>query len=212
MASRKAVTRSGRGLRKEFPSWKLGRMVDCESVLECDAALLLESSWGVVSYQEQPVRVRYWDGQQMRDYYPDFEVLLVDGSRFHLEVKDSRRLARLDVADKYRAIAEHYRTHLNLRFRIATETDIRREPVIGNARRLARYRWRPGVELPLAEKLARLLAKESLPLARIETELGTDIAWHLLAVGRLQCDLTSLINADTLVSLSEGGHHAAVLL
>ena len=104
-------------------------MVDCESALEGDAALLLESSWGVVSYQEQPALIRYWDGQQLRDYYPDFEVLLVDGSRFHLEVKHSGRLARPDVADKYRAIADHYRTHLNIRFRIATEDDIRREPV-----------------------------------------------------------------------------------
>ncbi len=60
--------------------------------------------------------------------------------------------------------------------------------------------------------LDRLLAKESLPLARIETALGVDIAWHLLAVGRLQCDLTEVITADTPVSLSEGGHHATVLL
>lgn len=212
MAIRNAVTRSGRGFRKKFPSLKLERMVDCESVLEGDAALLLESSWGVVSYQEQPVLVRYWDGQQMRDYYPDFEVLLVDGSRFHLEIKHSHKLARRDVAEKYRAIAAHYRATLNIRFRIATEIDIRREPVRGNALRLARFRWRRELPLPSAETLRRLLANGSVPLAQAEAALGSGMTWHLLAVGRLQCDLTEAIAADSPVSLPEGGHHATVLL
>jgi hypothetical protein len=187
-------------------------MVDCESALEGDAALLLESSWGVVSYQEQPALVRYWDGREMRDYYPDFEVLLVDGSRFHLEVKHSSRLARPDVAEKFRAIASHYRTTLAIRLRIATEADIRREPVRGNALRLARFRWRRGLALPSAETLDRLLGNGSLPLAQVEAALGSGITWHLLAVGRLQCDLTEAISADTPVYLPEGGHHAAVLL
>lgn len=212
MAIRNVVTRSGRGFRTKFPSLKVEAMVDGESPLEGGAVLLLESSWGVVGFWGQPARIRYWDGEQMRDYYPDFDVLLVDGSRFHLEVKHSHKLARPDVADKFRAIAAHYRTNLHIPFRIATEIEIRREPVRSNALLLARFRWRRGLELPSAEVLAELFGNGNLPLACVETALGCVIAWHMLAIGRLQCDLTKIISADTLVSLPGGAHHAAVLL
>lgn len=128
MFARNALTRSSRGFRMKFPSMKLGRMVECESLLEADAVRLLEFSPGVLSYQEQPARIHYWDGETMRDYYPDFQLNLTDGRIIHLEVKRSEELARMALKNKFSAIARHY-AETGKFFRIATEQEIRKEPL-----------------------------------------------------------------------------------
>ena len=79
MSSRNVVTRSGQRIRGYFPSHKCGQMIAWESLLERDAILLLEFSQGVVSYRHQPFVIDYSDGEQMRKYYPDFEVVLEGG-------------------------------------------------------------------------------------------------------------------------------------
>lgn len=67
MLSRRVITRSGRHFRGRYPSRKLGRMVAFESLIERDVILLLEFSRGVLSYQEQPTRIAYSNGQAMRE-------------------------------------------------------------------------------------------------------------------------------------------------
>ena len=96
MSSRKVVTRRGRRIRGYFPSYKCGRMIAWESLLERDAILLLEFSQGVVSYGDQPAVIDYSDGEQMRKYYPDFEAMLECGEAVHMEIKPA---AELEPAD-----------------------------------------------------------------------------------------------------------------
>jgi hypothetical protein len=211
MLSRNALTRSGRGFRKRIPSLKLNRMVECESILEGNVALLLEHSPGVVSYREQPALIRYWDGEQMRDYFPDFEAVLLDGTRIHLEAKHSYTLAKPKIAQKYRAIATHYQG-TPIQFRIITELECQREPLRSNLRRLSYLRIKVTAEpLPTREVLYRLIGDSSAPLACLEARLGTDVSWRLLALGLLHCDLTAEITPDTLVTVVEGGCHATLL-
>lgn len=211
MLSRTVMTRSGRGFRMRIPSKKLNRMVECESMLEGDIALLLEFSPGVLSYQEQPELIQYWDGEQMRAYYPDFEALLVDGSRIHLEGKSSRKLTRQRVADKYRAIATHYQ-NTAVQFRIVTELDCQREPLRSNLRRLNYLRTKlMGEPLPSLGELTVLLGQMPITLATLETILGVEVTQRLLAHGCLLCDLTAEITPDTLVSVLEGDRHATLL-
>jgi len=54
MLSRIVVTRSGRGFRGYFPSKKLNRLVQFESLLERDAIKLFESSKEIIQFREQP--------------------------------------------------------------------------------------------------------------------------------------------------------------
>lgn len=211
MLSRNAITRSGRGFRKRIPSKKLGRMVECESILEGDVCLLLEYSPGVVSYQEQPALIQYWDGEKLRHYFPDFEVLLLDGSRVHLEVKHSHKLTKPKIEDKYRAIAAHYQ-RTQIQFRIVTELECRREPLHSNLRRLSYLRTKGTAEpLPSQAELSRLLGHTPISLARSEVILGIEETQRLLAVGLLHCDLTQKITPTTLVKVAEGARHATVL-
>lgn len=212
MSSRNAVTRSGRGFRMRIPSIKLGRMVECESILEAWVALLLEYSWAVMLYQEQPTLIQYWDGERMRDYFPDFEAVLLDGTRVHLEAKHSNALAKPKVAKKYRAIATHYQ-RTPIQFRIVTELECQREPLRSNLRRLSYLRTKATAEpLPSQAELSRLLGHAPIPLAMSEAILGFEVTQRLLAKGLLYADLTTEITKDTLVTVVvEGGCHAALL-
>lgn len=211
MLSRKALTRSGRGFRMRIPSMKLGRMVECESILEGDVVLLLEYSPGVLSYQEQPALINYWDGEQMRAYFPDFEVLLSDGSRVHLEIKPSTKFGKPKIAEKYRAIATHYK-NTPIQFRIVTEQECQREPLRSNLRRLSYLRTKLTADvLPMQGELVRLLGKMPIALAASEMIFGVAVTQRLLALGRLHCDLSAEITPDTLVSVVEGERNATLL-
>ncbi|MGV3581262.1 MAG: Tn7 transposase TnsA N-terminal domain-containing protein [Methylophilus sp.] len=125
MLSRKVVTRSGRGFRGYYPSKKLNRLVQFESLLERDAIRLFETTRVVVKYKEQPTIIYYHDNLgNPKKYYPDFEVVLKSGQVIHIEVKPSSKLANLNLAKKIHAINRHYSSRQE-RFGILTEIELR---------------------------------------------------------------------------------------
>lgn len=211
MLARKVVTRRGRRFRGYFPSTKLGRMVAWESLLERDAILLLEFSPGVLSYQEQPTLVQYADGTRIRDYYPDFELSLINGKRVHIEVKTAYQLSKPEIAAKYTAIAEHY-ARLRHDYRIVTEGEICREPLQTNLRALAYLVGRKGRVLPSKRELTDRFGSTATQLSTLDAELGKDTTLRLIANGRLECDLTLPLVGDTIVYVGKGERNAAVFL
>lgn len=211
MRVRKVITRRGRSPRDKFPSHKLHRMVACESLLERDAALLLEVSPGVVSYQEQPAVIQYFDGKSLCDYYPDFEVVLADGSVFHLEVKTTAKLKSPKVATKFTAIATHYQER-GLGFRIVTEQELQREPLLSNAQEVDYLMGKTGRPLPSFHELRSDLGADTVAFAKAESILGRDTVLHLIAHGMLGCDLTQPLAGNTLLTIQEGGRDDSVLL
>lgn len=211
MLARKVVTRRGRRFRGYFPSTKLGRMVAWESLLERDAILLLEFSPGVLSYQEQPTLVQYAHGTRVRDYYPDFELSLVNGKRVHIEVKTAYQLSKPEIAAKYTAIAEHY-ARVQQDYRIVTEVEICREPLQTNLRTLAYLIGRKGQVLPSAWDLAERFGSEAIPFSCIDAELGKGTTFRLIAAGRLECDLHLPLTGDTSVFVAKGERNATVFL
>lgn len=211
MLSRKPITRSGRGFRVKYPSAKLGRMVECESLLEADVVHLIEFSSVVVSYREQPIRIEYWDEDRMREYFPDFELVLTDGSCIHLEVKPTEALRKPLVAAKLRAIATHY-IERGQTFRIVTEQEARREPLRSNLRRLTYLRGRKGVSLPSALRLQQLLGTDACRFEIVQSRLGGEMVWRLLANELLRCDLRLPIVPETLLTIDTGECDATILL
>lgn len=125
MLSRKVVTRSGRGFRGYFPSKKLNRMVHCESILERDAAILFENSALVLSFQEQPILINYSVGEEIKSYYPDFLLRLVDCSVL-IEVKPSSVLTKPAITKKFNSIKKHFQDS-SQNFLILDETVIKAE-------------------------------------------------------------------------------------
>lgn len=123
MKSRKVVTRSGRGFRGYFPSKKLNRLVEFESILERDAIRIFENANEVIQFKEQPTIVYYYVEGVQKKYYPDFELVLDSGQIVHIEVKPRDRLANVEIAQKYHAIDQHYSSRLEY-FVILTEYQI----------------------------------------------------------------------------------------
>lgn len=125
MLSRKVVTRSGRGFRGYFPSKKLNRHVEFESILERDAIQIFEGSSDVVRYQEQPTIVFYYDETGLpKKYYPDFELELENGKFFHVEVKPLAKMKKPKILKKYLAISKCYGSRQE-HFVLLTEQQLR---------------------------------------------------------------------------------------
>lgn len=210
MLARPVINRYGRRFRGNYPSNKLGRMVAWESLLERDT--LLEFSWGVLSYQEQPALIHYHDGQQLREYYPDFEVTLDDGSLIHLEVKPATELAKPAIQAKYRAIAAHYQARQQA-YRIVTEQEVRHEPQLSNVRTLAYLAGKKiQTGLPSAVDVVNALGIEVAPFHAVEARLGREMTLRLISKGVLLCDLALPLSGDTPITVAKGGRHATYLL
>ena len=149
MLARKVVTRSGRKVRGLFPSRKLKRMVQWESLLERDAILLFEFSAGVLNYQEQPCLIHYFDDESdsHRRYFPDFEIIKSSEEIVHLEVKPELVLVTPEISNKLSKVTAHY-SKSSLEYRVLTEKQIRREPLHSNLKQLYRYLHTPfGTEI-----------------------------------------------------------------
>lgn len=215
MRVRKVVTRSGKRFRGKFPSRKLGRMVQWESLLERDAILALEYLHEVATYQEQPsIEIYYDGGDQPRRYVPDFRAVFGDGRELLIEIKPEARVATKEISEKLGAIAKRFEEQ-GRHYRVLTENDIRREPFFGNLRRLhssGRRLKRASCTDALVERLGDgpvwTIAEAAEQIGGIEDVL------RLVAAGRLRIDLQAPIVATSLVWLAdaEGGRNGSFLL
>lgn len=210
MRVRKVVTRRGRHIRGDFPSKKLNRMVVWESPLEKDALMLVELSPGVISYQEQPEEVVYWDGERMCRYVPDVRVNLCDETSLLIEVKPADELKRPVVKAKYQRIAQHLQEQ-GEHFLILTEQEIRQEPLFSNLRQLLYWYNHAPENLPSAKEVAaKLRGYDHASLQECLDVFSPDVAYALIAKGLLVADLSQVLTPASSVQLPAGGQHAAL--
>lgn len=212
MRVRKVVTRSGKRFRGKFPSLKLDRMVHWESMLERDAIFHFEYHPLVVSYQEQPSIEIYYDkhGEQHR-YFPDFRLTFRDGEDLYLEVKPARLLATKVVRDKLQAVAKRFEEQ-GRRFRVMTEDDIRRQPLLTNLQRLHASSKRAAQEIPDAQLVKTLSGGPLWKLANLALQLlGVHQVLRLVQSNHLQIDLEKPLtdNSDVWTSSTQGGSYGS---
>lgn len=196
MLARPVINRYGRRFRGYFPFHRMGCMVAWESLLELDAILLLEFSWGVISYREQPALIQYHDGNKVRDYYPDFELVLDDGSLIHLEVKPTSELAKPAIQAKYQAIATHYQSRQHA-YRIVTEQEIQREPLQSNVRALAYLSGKISQQqLPDTQAVVSAVGSDELPFHVAERTLSREMTLRLIkAFPYFIADFSRILNS-----------------
>lgn len=142
MTVRKVVTRSSNKFKGYFPSKKLNRMVEYESLLERDALYLFEYSPGIVSFQEQPAIIFYEHDCKTRKYYPDFELIFRAGKPLHVEIKPKIKLQSYKIAKKFEAIHRHYQSH-DANFLILTDALIKQKPLLKNLKTIAKAKTIP---------------------------------------------------------------------
>ncbi len=196
-----------------------------ESTLERDFLIRLEADRSVIEVISQPVTIRYRANGSEHPYTPDYLVhyrqhgVLPRYGR-HLpselvEVKPREKLVRnlKKWKPKFRA-ATRYCLENGFVFRLMHEGRVR-DQAWENMRFLARYR-KIAVDTDLADWLldtARSLG--CLPFRRLVDACcfpkwgphgkahGIAVAWHLVATGRLECDLFEPLTNDTMVWVAD---------
>jgi hypothetical protein len=99
------VRYDGTGLALPLDSAKLGREVECESLLEHRFFTLLDLLVTVDRYQEQPCRIEYRLDGWSRPYHPDVLIVLHDGRAILAEVKPPHQVALFPNLVKWAALA-----------------------------------------------------------------------------------------------------------
>lgn len=213
---RNIVTRSGGGFRGKFPSRKMGHMVHYQSLLERDAILHLEYHPLVLLYQEQPSRETYYDAEQKaRSYYPDFQVVLVNGEEFFVEVKPEEKLAHDRVKDKLLRVALRF-DEQQRQFRIWTQRHIRRAPLFNNLKNLHAVNRPVGKPAGL-DQLIEALREEStnFELDELVHRVGSEAqVLRLIAAGIFQTHLEQPLTPTSRVwtQCNKENHHGAFSL
>ena len=88
---------------------------------------VLDSSNRVNKWGCEVLPIQYYDTQQnkFRRYFPDFFILLEDGSRHIHEIKPASQRKNQNNIDKWKA-AEDYCSNHNITFRVVTEIDLKK--------------------------------------------------------------------------------------
>ena len=129
--ARKVVRPTGTMMRGLFPSRKNGRMMEFEGLLERDAMILFETSSKIVRYREQPIKIRYPDGNRLRLYTPDFELVLCTGEIILVEIKHHSSLKNDELRHKLDCISRYF-LGLHQPFLTLTDQAIRQQPRLAN--------------------------------------------------------------------------------
>lgn len=207
--ARTIVRPTGGIVRGKFPSRKNGRMVHHEGLLELDAIYLFEASPLIARYREQPPKIRYADGDRLRRYTPDFELVLATGGVVLVEIKPELRLRAEDVRHSLDRINEHMERN-SVSFAVLTDQVIRCEPRLANLKWIYHRAPRvPPTRSALDVALLRHFAQFPLSISaacQLFAGSGTDPYSFLLA-GQLQCDLGVPVAADTILTLSTEANH-----
>lgn len=203
--ARSVITPSGSIVRGKFPSRKNGRMVHHEGLLELDAIYLFETSPNIARYREQPVTIHYPDGNRLRRYTPDFELVLSTGEIVLIEVKPTVSLQHADVRHKLERVSEHMRRS-QIIFVILTDREIRLEPRLSNLRWVYYHASRlppsPDALKVAINRIGNRLPLSFVGLATVLSTSGVD-PYSLLLSGHLRCSLEQPISNDTLIELNK---------
>ena len=183
------------GVRKNIgktPSLKAKRNVWWESLLERDYILLLEIDPDVVTYREQPFRLRYTIDGRVRHYTPDFLVERKN-KRQVIEVKPKAKASTEAFCLFYLAVEPQIRK-LGYEFVVATDEMIRVQPLLENVKILRGYARTPF--LPGHALLCRKYLRENrggciADLARTFSDKGLTLSviYSLIYRGVLTVDL-----------------------
>jgi hypothetical protein len=202
--ARKISNTGTRNLIGKFPSFKMGRIVWYESLLERDYMYLLEIDSDVISYREQPGRIYYTLDGKRRHYTPD---ILVERRREKqlVEVKPKKKAEAEEYRRLFRIATETCRRE-GYEFRVATDEMIRLQPRLNGAKLLYKYARTP--LLPqhqiVCHELFTVRREATLgEVARFFASrgIGRQVVYALIFRGVLSVDLMRPLNGDAVVRL-----------
>ena len=170
MPVRKVSNRGGNSIGC-FPSIKLGRMVDYESLIERDYICLLEYDPDVTWYEEQPLTITYeWDDKELT-YTPDFHVVK-RGRHFLVECKSEAFVDSEENRRKF-LVADSWCAENRYIFEMVTDEKLRhghKLKNIGLPLQFARHRIDPVVR----QRILAFLVAPSSPVTVADVSAMVD--------------------------------------
>lgn len=169
--ARKVIVRSPVRILRELASVKMHCKVPCESAIEYDHCVVLDVRRDVVAFHAQPELLHYTDRDgNPRRHFPDVRVELASGDvEFH-EVKPDEEADDPETRRLHAAIAAEY-ARRGARYRVMRESEVRREPRLGNALLLRSVRVRRPTRQQV-ERVHEALARGARPLGELQALLG----------------------------------------
>lgn len=155
------VSNRGGNVIGHFPSLKLGRMVDYESLIERDFIYLLEYEQDVTWYTEQPLTIPYRHQDKDLAYTPDFYVVR-SGRNVVVECKPEKFADSEENRPKFDA-ARAWCADNGCAFRVVTDAHLRSGYRLQNVKFLvqfARYR----IEQEMQDRIRAFLATTPPPV------------------------------------------------
>ncbi len=187
----------------KITSVKMDRVVQCESILEFEAVLLLDVCSRIRAFAEQPVRIHYQLGDVWSSHIPDFVYVLGDTPTF-LEIKFSKDVdAAVLARTRWLEVAL---ARIGARYMLLTEVQLRRDCAVQNALRILRRARHAACEVRVLETLERLRGTGQMPLAAFGWNAHESIAAvciaQLIVRGLARVSHADLLTDATLVHLA----------
>ena len=136
LRSRRVVSRSRARSTGNYPSWKLGRMIQWESTNELNALRLLDADPEVLRFSEQPCKITYTQDGSQRSHYPDILVEYTKQKEFW-EVKSEVETRDPDFIRRTEILGDLSRRGYG--YRVAVAEDLKRQPRLSNAIQMVHY-------------------------------------------------------------------------
>ncbi len=197
--ARKVVSRSRARSTGKYPSWKMGRMIQWESLNELNAYRLLDATPAVLAYHEQPFAIRFLLNGEPNLHYPDTFVQW-ENARELWEIKPEKEAAKPEILVRTKFL-ESVLSNLGFIYRMVIGEDLACEPRLTNALTFLKFGRAP-VEPDTRERIRRLF--ERVPVISwgfvVNGEIGLngkETVSRLVLEGVLYCDMEQPVAAHT---------------
>jgi hypothetical protein len=197
--SRRVVTRSRFRPTGKYPSWKMGRMLQWESMNELHAFQLLDCDPRVTAFTEQPCEIVYVDATETKHHYPDIYVEI--GSNQELwEVKAECEASQSEVSTRTERLTSGLQQY-GFTYRVVLDRELARQPRLDNAKTMLRYGRRAASDNE--REYVRLALKRNARLSWSEVctgflgSPGREIVCRLVLEGVLSFDVDSPLGPGT---------------
>lgn len=197
--SRKVVKRSNARNTGKYPSWKMRRMMQWESVHEGNAMRILDATPHVTSFNEQPCEIIYQLNGVQHRHYPDL-LVIQNHSREFWEVKTRSDAERPDVEERTAFLTNNLPEH-GYGYQLIFAESLAKQPRLDNVKRLNKLGRQP-VSILVEECIRRLFTKEPVVSWGVFEQQSPEVLRNicrLILEGKLNIDLNVPIRTTTLI-------------
>lgn len=198
--ARRVVSRSRARSTGKYPSWKMGRMVQWESINELNAFRLLDADPAAINFHEQPLAIQFVLNGEQHVHYPDI-LVQYRTTRELWEVKPAVHADKLECVERTRLL-ERLLPPLGFTYRLVLAEELAREPRMNTVSTILRL-GRQQIHLIDRERIRQLLSATRLTWGDIKGALGANGCHRicrLILEGAIHIDFDARLEPGTVLT------------